>query len=74
MSPTEKLSTETQATAAAAPLRDSYPAIEVKGLEMAYGSFVLMHDINFTVAAAKSWSSWEVAAAARALFSNISSA
>ena len=51
MSPTEKLSTETQATAAAAPLRDSYPAIEVKGLEMAYGSFVLMRDINFTVAA-----------------------
>ena len=51
MSPTEKLSTETQATAAAAPLLDSHPAIEVKGLEMAYGSFVLMHDINFTVAA-----------------------
>ena len=51
MSPTEKLSTETQATAAAAPLLDSHPAIEVKGLEMAYGSFVLMRDINFTVAA-----------------------
>jgi phospholipid/cholesterol/gamma-HCH transport system ATP-binding protein len=50
VSPTEKLSTETQATAAAAPLLDSHPAIEVKGLEMAYGSFVLMHDINFTVA------------------------
>ena len=49
MSPTD--STETQATAAGAPLRDSYPAIEVKGLEMAYGSFVLMRDINFTVAA-----------------------
>jgi len=49
VSPTD--STETQATAAGAPLRDSYPAIEVKGLEMAYGSFVLMRDINFTVAA-----------------------
>ena len=49
MSPTD--STETQATAAGAPLRDSYPAIEVRGLEMAYGSFVLMRDINFTVAA-----------------------
>ena len=49
MSPTD--STETQATAAGAPLRDTYPPIEVKGLEMAYGSFVLMRDINFTVAA-----------------------
>ena len=27
----------------------SEPAIEVKGLEMRYGSFVLMRDINFTV-------------------------
>jgi phospholipid/cholesterol/gamma-HCH transport system ATP-binding protein len=51
VSPTEKLSTETQAAASAAALGDSYPAIEVRGLEMAYGSFVLMHDINFTVAA-----------------------
>ena len=51
MSPTEKLSTETQAAAAPAALGDSSPAIEVRGLEMAYGSFVLMHDINFTVAA-----------------------
>jgi phospholipid/cholesterol/gamma-HCH transport system ATP-binding protein len=51
VSPTEKLSTETQAAAAAAALGDSYPAIEVRGLEMAYGSFVLMHDINFTVVA-----------------------
>jgi len=49
VSPTD--STETQATAAGAPLRDTYPPIEVKGLEMAYGSFVLMRDINFTVAA-----------------------
>jgi len=51
VSPTEKPSTETQATAVAAPLGDSHLAIEVKGLEMAYGSFVLMQDINFTVAA-----------------------
>jgi phospholipid/cholesterol/gamma-HCH transport system ATP-binding protein len=51
VSPTEKLSTETQAAAAVAALGDSFPAIEVKGLEMAYGSFVLMRDINFTVTA-----------------------
>jgi phospholipid/cholesterol/gamma-HCH transport system ATP-binding protein len=47
VSPTEKLSTETKAAA----FGNCYPAIEVKGLEMAYGSFVLMRDINFTVAA-----------------------
>jgi phospholipid/cholesterol/gamma-HCH transport system ATP-binding protein len=29
----------------------SQPAIEVKGLEMGYGSYVLMRDINFSVAA-----------------------
>jgi phospholipid/cholesterol/gamma-HCH transport system ATP-binding protein len=50
VSPTEKLSTETQAAAAEADLGDSHPAIEVSGLEMAYGSYVLMRDINFTVA------------------------
>jgi phospholipid/cholesterol/gamma-HCH transport system ATP-binding protein len=30
---------------------DSVPAIEVKGLEMAYGSYVLMKNISFTVTA-----------------------
>jgi len=29
--------------------QSSQPAIEVKGLEMGYGSYVLMRDINFTV-------------------------
>ncbi len=50
MSPTQKLSTETQAAAAEAD-HDSYPSIEVRGLEMGYGSYVLMRDINFTVGA-----------------------
>jgi phospholipid/cholesterol/gamma-HCH transport system ATP-binding protein len=49
VSPNEKLSTEPQAPVAV--VGDSFPAIEVKALEMAYGSFVLMRDINFTVAA-----------------------
>ena len=31
--------------------QDSQPAIEVKGLEMGYGTYVLMRDINFSVAA-----------------------
>ena len=31
----------------------SQPAIEVKGLEMGYGTYVLMRDINFSVAAAE---------------------
>jgi phospholipid/cholesterol/gamma-HCH transport system ATP-binding protein len=50
VSPREKISAETQGTAAEADLRDSGPAIEVRNLEMAYGSYVLMRDINFTVA------------------------
>ena len=50
MSLTEKSSTKTQAAAAESDLGDSQPAIEVRGLEMAYGSYVLMRDINFTVA------------------------
>jgi phospholipid/cholesterol/gamma-HCH transport system ATP-binding protein len=47
---TEKSSTKTQQAAAESDLGDSQPAIEVRGLEMAYGSYVLMRDINFTVA------------------------
>ena len=39
-----------EAGAAESPIGNSYPAIEVRGLEMAYGSYVLMRDINFTVA------------------------
>jgi phospholipid/cholesterol/gamma-HCH transport system ATP-binding protein len=39
-----------EAGAAESAVGDSYPAIEVRGLEMAYGSYVLMRDINFTVA------------------------
>ena len=51
MSPTEKPSQKTLAVGAKPDPADSSPAIEVRGLEMAYGSFVLMRDINFTVAA-----------------------
>jgi phospholipid/cholesterol/gamma-HCH transport system ATP-binding protein len=51
VSSTEKPSTETPGAAVQAVPGDSSPAIEVRGLEMAYGSFVLMRDINFTVAA-----------------------
>jgi len=51
VSPTEKPSTETQAAAAGTALGDPHPAIEVIGLEMAYGSYVLIRDIYFTVAA-----------------------
>jgi phospholipid/cholesterol/gamma-HCH transport system ATP-binding protein len=39
-----------EAAAAGSAVGNSYPAIEVRGLEMAYGSYVLMRDINFTVA------------------------
>jgi phospholipid/cholesterol/gamma-HCH transport system ATP-binding protein len=43
---------ETQAPAAAVSLEDqrSQAAIEVRGLEMAYGTYVLMRDIDFSVA------------------------
>jgi len=47
--------------------RRSEAAIEVKGLEMGYGSYVLMRDIDFSVA------SWAAAVAERALSSSISS-
>jgi phospholipid/cholesterol/gamma-HCH transport system ATP-binding protein len=50
VSPTEKLTAQTQTGGAQADPGDPRPAIEVRGLEMAYGSFVLMRDINFTVA------------------------
>jgi phospholipid/cholesterol/gamma-HCH transport system ATP-binding protein len=49
----EKLSSEAQApdSCLLSGNRHSEPAIEVKGLEMVYGTYVLMRDINFTVAA-----------------------
>jgi phospholipid/cholesterol/gamma-HCH transport system ATP-binding protein len=52
MSPIEKIS-EAQAPAAAVSSGNqrNQPAIEVRGLEMGYGSYVLMRDINFSVAA-----------------------
>lgn len=40
---------EKQATAAERGVADSVPAIEVKNLEMGYGSYVLMRNITFTV-------------------------
>jgi phospholipid/cholesterol/gamma-HCH transport system ATP-binding protein len=46
----EKPITKREADATESAVSNSYPAIEVKGLEMAYGSYVLMRDINFTVA------------------------
>ena len=51
MSPIQNPTSETQSAAAAVPSgnQPSPPAIEVKGLEMGYGSFVLMRDVNFTV-------------------------
>jgi phospholipid/cholesterol/gamma-HCH transport system ATP-binding protein len=45
----EKPITKREAGAAESAVGNSYPAIEVRGLEMAYGSYVLMRDINFTV-------------------------
>jgi phospholipid/cholesterol/gamma-HCH transport system ATP-binding protein len=53
VSPTEKPVSPAQASAvlASAEKEGSQPAIEVKGLEMSYGSYVLMRDINFSVAA-----------------------
>jgi phospholipid/cholesterol/gamma-HCH transport system ATP-binding protein len=49
----EKLSPEAQApdSSILSGNQDSQPAIEVKGLEMGYGTYVLMRDINFSVAA-----------------------
>lgn len=50
MSSIEKPITKREAGDAESAVGNSYPAIEVRGLEMAYGSYVLMRDINFTVA------------------------
>jgi phospholipid/cholesterol/gamma-HCH transport system ATP-binding protein len=49
----EKPSPETQApdSSVLSGNQHSQPAIEVKGLEMGYGTYVLMRDINFSVAA-----------------------
>jgi phospholipid/cholesterol/gamma-HCH transport system ATP-binding protein len=46
----EELKSETQAPDSAV-LQPPQPAIEVKGLEMGYGTYVLMRDIDFSVAA-----------------------
>jgi phospholipid/cholesterol/gamma-HCH transport system ATP-binding protein len=46
----EKPATETQPSLGATAHRAPSPAIEVRGLEMAYGSYVLARDIDFTVA------------------------
>jgi phospholipid/cholesterol/gamma-HCH transport system ATP-binding protein len=55
VSPVQNPTSEAQAPAAADSPRNepSQAAIEVKGLEMAYGSYVLMRDINFSVAPAE---------------------
>jgi phospholipid/cholesterol/gamma-HCH transport system ATP-binding protein len=49
----EKLSPEAQASDSSvlSGNQHSQPAIEVKGLEMGYGTYVLMRDIDFSVAA-----------------------
>jgi phospholipid/cholesterol/gamma-HCH transport system ATP-binding protein len=49
----EKLSPEAQTpdSSVLSGNQHSQPAIEVKGLEMGYGTYVLMRDIDFTVAA-----------------------
>jgi phospholipid/cholesterol/gamma-HCH transport system ATP-binding protein len=49
----EKLSPEAQApdSSVLSGNQHSQPAIEVKGLEMGYGTYVLMRDIDFSVAA-----------------------
>jgi phospholipid/cholesterol/gamma-HCH transport system ATP-binding protein len=49
----EKLSPEAQApdSSVLSENQHSQPAIEVKGLEMSYGTYVLMRDIDFSVAA-----------------------
>jgi phospholipid/cholesterol/gamma-HCH transport system ATP-binding protein len=51
VSPIQNPTSETQSPAAAvsAGNQPSPPALEVKGLEMGYGSYVLMRDVNFTV-------------------------
>jgi phospholipid/cholesterol/gamma-HCH transport system ATP-binding protein len=51
VSSTAKATTETQGGAAPGVPEDQnrYPAIEVRGLEMGYDSYVLMRDINFSV-------------------------
>ena len=53
MSSIEKPRPETQApdSSVLSGNQHSQPAIEVKGLEMGYGTYVLMRDINFSVAA-----------------------
>jgi phospholipid/cholesterol/gamma-HCH transport system ATP-binding protein len=53
VSRTEKAISESQAPAAAVPLgnQGSQAAIEVRGLEIGYGSYVLIRDIDFSVAA-----------------------
>jgi phospholipid/cholesterol/gamma-HCH transport system ATP-binding protein len=43
--------TQTPDSSVVSGSQHSQPAIEVKGLEMGYGSYVLMRDINFSVAA-----------------------
>ncbi len=55
MSAIEKPKPETQApnSSILPENRHSQPAIEVKGLEMGYGTYVLMRDIDFSVAAAE---------------------
>jgi phospholipid/cholesterol/gamma-HCH transport system ATP-binding protein len=55
VSPVQNPASETQASALADSPRNesSQAAIEVKGLEMAYGSYVLMRDISFSVAPAE---------------------
>ncbi len=52
MIPDDNLTTEAPAPAGAVSHenRPPQPAIEVHGLEMAYGSYVLMRDVDFTVA------------------------
>jgi len=51
VSPIQNPTSETQSQSAALSTgkQPSPPAIEVKGLEMGYGSYVLMRDVNFTV-------------------------
>jgi phospholipid/cholesterol/gamma-HCH transport system ATP-binding protein len=55
VSPVQNPTSEEQASATADSLgsEQSRAAIEVKGLEMAYGSYVIMRDINFSVARAE---------------------
>jgi phospholipid/cholesterol/gamma-HCH transport system ATP-binding protein len=50
VSPIQNPTSEVQESTDAVSSRPSLPAIEVKGLEMGYGSYILMRDVNFTVA------------------------